>query len=141
MESKWITKHFKTINIFQKIDELGNYSNPDWFNNLSHFKLVVYVRELYDIWVYRAQLSVETKLQIVPGNLNPFRHIDLSTIQLNSSYTVKSSILNIIEVLISSGVDESSKSLGAYYCLAALTLVNNEAAEAMPWLYQSVMHH
>ena len=131
----------KTINIFQKIDALGNYTNPDWFNNLSHFKMVVYVRELYDIWVYRAQLSDETKLQIVPGNLNPFRHIDLSTIQLNSSYTVKSCILNIIDVLISSGVDESSKSLGAYYCLAALTLVNNEAAEAMPWLYQSVMHH
>ena len=131
----------KTVNIFQQIDALGNYSNPDWFNNLSHFKMVVYVRELYDIWVYRAQLSDETKLQIVPGNLNPIRHIDLSTIQLNSSYTVKSSILNIIEVLISSGVDESSKSLGAYYCLAALTLVNSEAAEAMPWLYQSVMHH
>ena len=53
---------YAVLNIFQKIDALGNYTNPDWFNNLSHFKMVVYVRELYDIWVYRAQLSDETKL-------------------------------------------------------------------------------
>ena len=33
-----------------------------------------------------------------------------------------------------------SRSLGAYYVLAGLTLVNNEAAEAMPWLYHSVVH-
>ena len=43
--------------------------------------------------------------------------------------------------LVNTGINESSRSLGAYYILSALTLVNHDAAEAMPWLYQAVLHN
>ena len=49
--------------------------------------------------------------------------------------------LTIIENLINKGIDHSSKSLGAFYVLAALTLVNSDAASALPWLYESVRHN
>ena len=42
--------------------------------------------------------------------------------------------------LITKGTTDENKSLGAFYVLAALTLVNNEAAESMPWLYESVSY-
>ncbi len=53
---------------------------------------------------------------------------------------VKKVILEVLEKLVNTGVDADSKSLGAYYVLAALTLVNNDAATSLPWLFQSVSH-
>ena len=46
-----------------------------------------------------------------------------------------------MESLVSNGNSNENKSLGAFYVLSALTLVNNDAAESLPWLYQSVMHN
>ena len=40
---------------------------------------------------------------------------------------------------IPSGIDQDSRSLGALYVLTALTLVSPNAADAMPWLYNSVV--
>ena len=46
-----------------------------------------------------------------------------------------------MDALVSNGNSNEDKSLGAFYVLSALTLVNNDAAESLPWLYQSVMHN
>jgi len=46
--------------------------------------------------------------------------------------------LNIIDKLITLGISESDRILGANYVLCALTLVSEEAANTMPWLYHSV---
>ena len=43
-----------------------------------------------------------------------------------------------MEYMITRGINNASKTLGANYILCALTLVNNDAAENLPWLYQSV---
>ena len=43
-----------------------------------------------------------------------------------------------MENLLSKGINKDSKALGAFYILAALTLVSPSAAMALPWLYQSV---
>jgi hypothetical protein len=50
---------------------------------------------------------------------------------------VQKNILPVLEALVKTGVDKDSKALGAYYILGALTLVNENAATALPWLYQS----
>jgi hypothetical protein len=50
---------------------------------------------------------------------------------------VKKTILDVLEKIVNSGVDRDSKSLGAYYVLGALTLVNPDAATNIPWLFQS----
>ena len=49
-------------------------------------------------------------------------------------------VLDIMENFINVGVDKDSKHLGASYVLSALTLVNNDAATALPWLYQAVCY-
>ena len=53
-------------------------------------------------------------------------------------WNVRKVLLDIMEKLVNSGIDRDSKSLGAYYVLGALTLVNTEAATSLPWLFQSV---
>jgi hypothetical protein len=131
----------RTLTLFQNIDSLGNYSNPQWFLSLTRNNIIRFIRELIDIWNYRAQLSIETKMNVCPPNGDPFRNLSLYYIQSEQNMNnVRKVILEVLEKLVNSGIDRDSKALGAYYVLGALTLVNNSAALAMPWLYQSVCY-
>lgn len=128
----------KITSLFQSIDDLGFYSQTSWLHNLCRNQHILFIRHLYDIWVYRAQMTDETRFQICPGTGNPFFGLQIRTIHLKTDEIIKTAIATIIENLVTKGVDNGSKWLGASYCLSALTLVSNEAAEALPWLYQSV---
>jgi hypothetical protein len=131
----------RILDLFQMIDALGNYSNASWFLSLSKPQIVKMLRELVDIWNYRAQLSNEVKRLICPPNGDPFRGINFSAIiQEQNMDNVRKMVLDIVEKLVKNGVDKDYKSLGAYYILGAITLVNPEAAIALPWLFQSVSY-
>ena len=54
--------NLKAQNLFYKIDTFGHITNAQWFLNLSQAGLVKFVRELIDIWEYRAQLTGSAKL-------------------------------------------------------------------------------
>ena len=43
------------------MDSLGNYTDSKWFTDLNKFNLIKFLKELLDIWNYRANLSLETK--------------------------------------------------------------------------------
>jgi hypothetical protein len=129
----------RALDLFQNIDSLGNYSNPQWFLSLNRNSLIKFIRELCDIWEYRAQLTMETKKLICPPYGTPFRNINNIHIVTEENLSIiRKNILESLEKIINTGVDKDSRSLGAYYVLAALTLVNEDAAFAMPWLFQSV---
>jgi hypothetical protein len=131
----------RALSLFQNINALGNYSNCEWFLSLSRSNLIKFVRELSDIWEYRAQLTLEVKGKICPPNGNPFRNLNIPYIHTEPDINnVKKVILEVLEKLVNNGIDTDSKSLGAYYVLAALTLVNVNAATSLPWLFQSVSH-
>jgi hypothetical protein len=49
-------------------------------------------------------------------------------------------VLVIIENLTTKGSNNEYKSLGIMYVLGGFTLVSQDAAEALPWLYESVVH-
>jgi len=129
----------KALGLFQQIDALGNYSNVNWFLSLNRSQLIKFIRELMDIWNYRAQLSNETKTNICPPIGDPFRYLSIPYVNTEQNlWNVRKVLLDIMEKLVNSGVDRDSKALGAYYVLGALTLVNTEAATSLPWLFQSV---
>jgi len=65
----------RVTSLFQDIDDLGNYTNPNWFNSLSRGELIRYLRELADIWTYRAQLSLDARREICPPVGDPFTGI------------------------------------------------------------------
>ena len=127
----------RCVDIFQNIDSLGHYSDYRWLFDLQRAYLVKYIKELHDIWDYRAQISPETKLNICPSG-DPFRGINLRNLASLKFIDLQKVVLNTIELFVNSGINDDSKNLGAYYVLSALTLVSYKAAEALPWLYQSV---
>lgn len=129
----------KAVALFQIIDSLGNYSNANWFLSLNRNQLIKFIRELIDIWNYRAQIPIQTKRNICPPNGDPFRNLSIQYINTEENlWNVKKILLDVIEKFVNSGVDKDSKTLGAYYVLGALTLVNTEAATSLPWLFQSM---
>jgi hypothetical protein len=133
----------RIVSLFQKIDELGNYSNPEWFLSLDKTRLCNFLSELIDIWEYRAELTDETKCNICPPDGNPFYEIDDMDRLYNctSRTTLRNIILNCLEMLVHRGRTNENKSLGALYILSALTLVNSDAATSLPWLYESMQHN
>jgi hypothetical protein len=130
--------NFKIIELFQNINSLGQYSDPNWFLTLSRIKLITFLRYLTDIWNYRAQISQETKNNICPPNGDIFRNINLYNIQNETNIdNIRQSIVDILCNLINRGINNDSRVLGGYYILGALTMVNQTAALSLPWLYQS----
>tara|TARA_B110000483_G_scaffold13455_4_gene15269 strand:- start:681 stop:1772 length:1092 start_codon:yes stop_codon:yes gene_type:complete len=131
----------KTVSIFQEIDNLGNYTDINWFNSLHKINLIRFIRELYDIWNYRASLSFANKREICPPCGNPFLNIRISILPSLHFLKLKKDALSIMEFMVTSGINDASKCLGANYILCALTLVNSDAANNLPWLYQSVSNN
>jgi len=127
--------------LFNAIDQLGNYANSRWFSGLDIRNYVRLYRAFYDIWNYRSGMSHEVRSNISPF-CNPFdgifnQRVMLSDLSLNQ---MQSACLIVFENAIYSGIDEDYRKLGAFHVLSALTLVSRGAREAMPWLYESVMH-
>ena len=132
----------KIIEVFQNINLLGNYSDASWFLSLNRSGLITFIRELMDIWNYRAQIDISIKRNICPPYGNLIDNINIHTIYIELNVKViQQRILPILSALVNSGVDNDFRALGSYYILSALTLVSQEAANALPWLYQSVVHN
>ena len=130
----------RILALFQNIDALGNYSDSKWFLNLNRNQLVRLMRELIDIWTYRASLTDETKRDICPPVGNPFGRLShFSQLQHSDNLDeIRKYVLEVLEKFVNLGVNRDSKSLGAYYVLGAITLVSVDAANALPWLYQAL---
>ncbi len=128
----------RVMELFHAIDALGNYSCPEWFTSLNRHMLLRFMRELLEIWNYRAQITPETKRAICPPDGSPFRGFDFNIIFLESELDIiRKSILSVLEKFVFNGIDQGSKTLGAYYVLGALTLVNENAALSLGWLHDS----
>ena len=133
-----ITLENRVHDVFHDIDILGNYTNANWFLSLDQVQLVRFILEMNDIWSYRAGLTDRVKRDICPDHRDLFRMMYIIDIRAAPITILIELSLSIIEKLIKSGNTRDYRCLGANYVLCALTLVSPQAAEALPWLYQSV---
>ena len=130
-------RELRAMAIFQKIDEHGFITNANWFLTLNRHRLKGFLRELIDVWNYRAQISNEVKLKINPVHGNPFWNINVTVLLSKPIEVLQNRLLDIIETFITKGVDEEGRALGTYYVLGTLTIVSQDAANSLPWLYES----
>jgi hypothetical protein len=131
------------VDLFQHINTLGNYSDSEWFNTLQRDELIRFIRNLHDIWYYRANLSQEMKERICPPFGNPFviqqAHVNMNIITLLSESEVRTLCVSVIDKMTRRGLTREDQCLGAFYVLATLTIVNQNARNALPWLYEAVI--
>ena len=131
------------VDLFQHINTLGNYSDSEWFIALQRAELIRFIRNVHDIWYYRANLSQDMKERICPPNGNPFvlnnTHVNLNVLTLLTDPEIRTICVSIIERMVRRGVSREDQCLGAFYVLATLTIVSQDARNALPWLYEAVM--
>jgi hypothetical protein len=137
----------KILELFQTMNSYGNYANSEWFSQLPRNLHIKFARELVDIWNYRALLTMAKKQEICPPHGTPFLGTPYFTNVANnnvlnnlSNETLMKYNVQIIENLVKSAVDIDNKMLGTFYVLSALTLVSQQARDAMPWLYEAVVY-
>ena len=129
----------KVVDVFTLINELNYYSTPEWFLTLDLTRQKRFYRELYELWNFRAGLTAVQKNMIVPGySSKVFKHTIHYVNNMTTIEEIRKFNLHQIKCLISSASLEGDKSTGAMYVLTAMTVVNTQAREAYPWLYESI---
>jgi hypothetical protein len=123
--------------VFMDIDQLGHYTNIEWFTLLNKRQYYNFIREIYNIWRFRAQIPYMTKFKICP--YDPISSI-ITTVNYeeNSIETLREGCLQIIENMVYMGYDNEHRNLGTFHILTALTVVSIPARISMPWLYESI---
>lgn len=126
--------------LFIEIDHLGNYTQSSWFSNLEIRQYYQLYRTFYDIWTFRSQMNLETKMNICPFH-GPFDGIFTRTPRVGELDLdeIRLACLIVMENMIYSGVDIEYCKIGCLHALSALTIVSREARQSMFWLYESVM--
>ena len=126
------------VRVFQKFDELGQYTDTEWFTTLSIEQLKQFYHLANDMFDYRAQLTDEMKKNIVKNGLifhnfkstlSKFKNIHIRILQVE--------ILREMERVIDEGVDKEFKILGMNLILSALVEVSHRASLALSHLVQS----
>ena len=74
----------RVLTLFQEMDSLDNYTQIDWLLSLNKNLLLKFIVELYDIWTYRANLSINCKREICPPLGQPFRNINFTLLSNQS---------------------------------------------------------
>lgn len=140
----------KIHSLFHKMDELGNYTNVNWFLELNNARIYKFLYELYEIWNFRAQLTNEHKRNICPPHGNPFIQcnklfltnlMNQTNIQHYSFTTLRNIAYRIMYKFIYSSQNNDNQNMGVIYILSSLTLVSENARASLPWLYASVYYN
>ena len=126
------------VRVFQKIDMLGHYTDIAWFQNMTLRDLNNFYKGAYDIFAFRAQLSLEVRRKIVRDGILFQNFIgNLHNIHERTKHILQYEILREIERILDEGEDRDSKILGITLILTVLVECSHAAAMALPHLVQS----
>ena len=126
---------FKTVRIFHILDTLGNYTDHQWFINLSLSRLKLMYFYGKDIWNYQFN-DISQKKKILPPSGKGF-YLNYSRINLfrnQDKCKLQNILLNEIERFITLGETIDLKKIGAWIILTSLAKASAEVARALPHL-------
>ena len=131
-----LTIEQRIINVFETINGMGNYTQSHWFGNLSVVSMHRFIYEILDIWRYRGRFDLSIQLRVCPG-LGEYL-LYHGPVYYPYNHYIRDYATGLIELLIHSGSDSDARHIGSQIVLSALTLVSEDAANALPWLYESM---
>lgn len=125
--------------LFMEIDQLGNYTQVRWFNELTKRRCFILYGHLFENWRYRSHLLPHVKSRICPLG-DPFYNIMPLTMTIDdvSEVQLRTGCVTVMENMIYTGYDIEDRRLGALHVLTALTAVSLGARDTLPWLYESM---
>lgn len=137
-----MTTEQRVTELFDSIASHGYYPTTDWFMNLERHELIRFLRELADIFMYRASIPRDVQIRICP--VNPFRSMS-AMVNIMQSYeeivVSRDILLFVASSIVMSGIENADRALGAIVFLQALTLVSNGARDTYPLFYESAVYN
>jgi hypothetical protein len=129
----------KVLDIFFKMDALGYRASCRWFDNMVRDDHELFYTRLYRLWNHQLGLTNLEKEALLPGGTRIFKQTPEKVIVANHDLKWwRRCNLNLIFQFITKGTTKSQQGLGALYVLMAIVQVVPEAAEAYPWILESV---
>ena len=119
--------------MFRQIEDLGYYTDPEWFMSLGRMELQRFYIELADIWMHRATLTPQDRARIVPPAGRALS-IPVRTAVIMQQKALRPVLLKTCNTLVSAAPARADKQLGVMYVLGALSIVSEGAGTAYPWL-------
>ena len=123
----------KCLELFQYIDQLGNYTDIKWFLSLNRNNILKFIYEIIDIWQYRAQLEYKVKKEICYPYGNPFRFINSENLSTLNIISLQKTALHIIEQFVTKGINRDMSNLGASYILCGKNIYVPPSCEFFFW--------
>jgi hypothetical protein len=128
----------KVITVFQKMDELNNYTDIDWFMNLSNRELLRLIFLIKDLFDYRMELSSIKKNKIIRAGCVFYKDAHYYK-HLSFSY-LRNEIIDELNRLVSEGETRDDCYLGSLIILSGLVELDQNCADAYPWLVQGTFN-
>ena len=120
--------------VFMEIDQLGNYTNSQWFSSLSNDQYYLFYRQLFHIWA-RLPIDIRSKICILG---HPFIGHQRDENEQITNHYIKEACLFILENFVYGGIDIEYRKIGTLHALSALTIASIHARNSMHWLYESL---
>jgi hypothetical protein len=120
------------------MDELNNYTDINWFMNLTNLELIRLVYLIKDLFDYRMELSVLKKSKIVRmgtvfyKDSHHYKHVSFSHL--------RNEIIDELNRLVSEGETRDDRYLGSLIILSGLVELDENCATAYPWLVQGTFN-
>ena len=133
----------RVLDAFMKLESLGYLAACSWFNALTIKEHKDFYKCMFILWSYRLGLSPAEKEAIVPGHLKAatklFRWLPEATEGMthNMRWWQKQT-LALMQAFTERSTDKTKNSLGALYVTMGLVHVSEEAAEAYPWIAETL---
>lgn len=129
--------NLRVLDMCLRLDMLGYRIATQWFTDLDVNKHKNLYTELFSTWADET-LTDELRETIVPGFSKKdsalFKWTTGAIVVKKDIDSVRRTNLNVMERLISSARQQSDKTLGAMYCVMALSKVSYRCRLAYPWL-------
>jgi hypothetical protein len=131
-------RHY-TLDIFQKMDMLDNYTDMNWFLDLDIIQLKNLYYTMVDVWTYRCQMPHQIRQNIVKdGFAFPVKYELVKQFPNNAKNKrrVQRIILDEFNRFITEGKTRDDRKLGCMLMLTSLVEISPSAANAMPQYVQ-----
>lgn len=139
-EQEW---NQRVLDIFMKLEALGYSAACSWFNSMDLDDHKNFYKILHELWFWRLGLSPAEKELIVPGHLKSATKLfrwqpEVVTQAAHNLRWWQKHNLWLIQTFIEKSPDKSKNALAAVYMMMGLVYVSEDAAEAYPWIVDTM---
>ena len=139
-EQEW---NQRVLDVFMKLESLGYSAACSWFHSLTVVHHNNFYKMMFELWNWRLGLSSAEKELIVPGHMKSqtklFRWQPevVASKNHNLRWWQKHNLW-LIQTFIEKSQDKGKNALGAVYIMMGIVHVSDEAAEAYPWIVDTM---